>query len=97
MDILGCPSKLERGLVDSKNEIELQSSVSSLEKKWNEREETFFSPPTFHSWFCKHCFDVVRCNMLYSIREQAGLGSPPEPFYTNAVESKNNILKQHLD
>ena len=30
------------------------------------------------------------------VREKAGLGSPPAPFYTNAVESKNNILKQHL-
>lgn len=35
--------------------------------------------------------------MLYPVRERAGLGSPPEPFYTNAVESKNNVLKQHLE
>lgn len=31
------------------------------------------------------------------MRERAGLGSPPDPFYTHAVESKNNVLKQHLD
>ena len=31
--------------------------------------------------------------MLKGIREAAGLGSPPEPFYTNDVESKNRVLK----
>ena len=34
--------------------------------------------------------------MLRPIREKAGLGSPPEPYYTNDIESKNNILKQHV-
>ena len=96
IDIFGCPSKLETGLVDSKDETEFHFSVSSLEKKWNEIEEKYSSPPTFHSWFRQHCLDVVRCCMLYPVRERAGLGSPPEPFYINAVESKNNVLKQHL-
>lgn len=34
--------------------------------------------------------------MLRPVRESARLGSPPEPFYTNEVESKNNILKQQV-
>ena len=29
-------------------------------------------------------------------REKAGLGCPPSPYCTNDIESKNNILKQHL-
>ena len=31
--------------------------------------------------------------MLKSVREEAGLGSPPKRFYTNASESVNSILK----
>lgn len=34
--------------------------------------------------------------MLRPIRERTGLGSPPEPYYTNEVESKNNVLKQQV-
>ena len=32
--------------------------------------------------------------MLRSMREKAGLGSPPTPYYTNEVESKNRVLKE---
>ena len=35
-------------------------------------------------------------SMLRPVREKAGLGCPPSPYYTNDIESKNNILKQHL-
>ena len=31
--------------------------------------------------------------MLKDKREEAGLGSPPDPFYTNDVEPKNRVLK----
>ncbi len=34
--------------------------------------------------------------MLRPIREKAGLGCPPKPYYTNAIESKNNVLKQKV-
>ena len=32
---------------------------------------------------------VVKQSMLRSVREEAGLGSPPNAFYTNASESLN--------
>ena len=35
--------------------------------------------------------------MPHPVREKAGLGSPPEPYYTNNIESKKNILKQHVN
>ena len=38
-DIFGCPSKLEKGLVDSKDEAELQSAIAAFEKAWNEKEK----------------------------------------------------------
>ena len=31
--------------------------------------------------------------MLRPVREEAGLGSPPEHFYTNSSECINNVLK----
>ena len=34
--------------------------------------------------------------MLQDIREKAGLGSPPTPYYTNEVESKNKLLKEEV-
>ena len=32
--------------------------------------------------------------MLSPIRQAAGLGNPPEPFYTNEIESINRINKR---
>lgn len=63
-DIFGCPLKLEKGLVDSKDEAELQSAMAGFEKTWNEKEKKYSSPPEFHSWFCEHSLNVVRCSML---------------------------------
>ena len=34
--------------------------------------------------------------MLQDVREKAGLGSPPSPYYTNEVESKNKMLKEEV-
>ena len=33
--------------------------------------------------------------MVQSVHTEAGLGNPTVPYYTNDVESKNHILKQH--
>ena len=96
-DIFGNPSQLELGLVDAESESELDAMLNSLEKVWNDRESPFHSPPEFHSWFRMYSRDVIATSMLYPIREKAGLGSPPEPYYTNDIESKNNILKQHVN
>ena len=40
--------------------------------------------------------EVIANCMIHPLREQAGLGSPPTPYYTNDIESKNNILKQYV-
>ena len=93
-DILGYPSHLEAGLVDADSEPAFEAMTESLKGVWNNREEPFNHPPVFHAWFTKNCQNTVAKNMLKPVRERAGLGSPPVPYYTNAVESKNNILKQ---
>jgi len=95
-DVLGNPAQLERELVDAASEDELDGMLANLEEVWNERERQFNSPPVFYSWFMRYCRDVVSHSMLRPVRESARLGSPPEPFYTNEVESKNNILKQQV-
>ena len=35
--------------------------------------------------------------MLKQLRIKAGLGHPPEPFYTNDVESQNRVIKQQMN
>ena len=95
-DIFGDPQQLELGLVDVNSETELDNKILSLEEKWNNHETPFHSPPEFHIWFIQHGREVIAKSMLRPIREQAGLGSPPGPCYTNDIESKNNIIKQHI-
>ena len=77
---------------------ELKSKFMSLQNRWNNPEKPFHSLPQFYEWFSEHGLEVVGNCMIQigTLREQAGLGSPPTPYYTNDVESKNNILKQHL-
>ena len=93
-DIFGNPILLEEGLVDADADS-LDAEFESLKSVWNERESSLSncSQPQFHSWFQTHSLDVVRKCMLRNKRESAGLGSPPDPYYTNDVESKNRVLK----
>lgn len=93
-DVLGNPSQLEEGLVDADRDV-LDEEFRALKKKWDEREcvLTGTKEPQFHDWFGVNSLPVVRKNMLKDKREAAGLGSPPEPFYTNDCESKNRVLK----
>lgn len=35
--------------------------------------------------------------MRKDLREEAGLGSPPQPFTTNASESLNAMMKRKVD
>lgn len=45
--------------------------------------------------FVKYMYksDISQESMLRNVREEAGLGSPPEEFSTNACESINAALK----
>ena len=92
---MGSPGQLQYGLIDAANRDQLDSMLSKFSSRWNTLEEPYNSPPFFHSWFVKHCRCVVAQLMLRSVREKAGLGSPPTPYYTNEVESKNRVLKSH--
>ena len=92
-DIMGSPSQLQCGLVDCDNKEKLDEMLRAYKSRWNELEKPYNSPPLFHNWFVKHCHNTVADCMLRDIREKAGLGHPPVPYYTNEVESKNWVLK----
>lgn len=87
-DILGSFLRGKPGLVDACTSEELRSQLYSLQSKWE------CIAPRFFSWFLEHKLQVIESSMLASVRESAGLGSPPEPFYTNEIESINRVIKQ---
>ena len=66
----------------------------SYKSRWNELEKPYNSPPFFYDRFMKHCHDILVKYMLRDVRQKAGLGDLPSPYYTNEVESKNKILKE---
>ena len=96
-DIMGSPMQLQCGLVDCDTKEKLDEMLASYKNRWSEIEKPYHSPPVFHSWFMKNCRNTVANCMLLSVRENAGLGSPPSPYYTNEVESKNRVLKQAVE
>ena len=48
---------------------------------------------SFFKWFVRNKATVIKHSMLRPVREEAGLGSPPDAFYTNASESVNSVIK----
>ena len=96
-DIFGNPALLEEGLVDAES-AELDDEFLSLKEIWDRRERSLLntSHAEFHDWFQANSLEVVRNCMLKEKRVSAGLGSPPDPFYTNDVESKNSALKEQI-
>lgn len=97
-DVLGSASGLETGLVDADDECAFTYQLTSLKQVWNEREQQFTKKdPLFYDWFEKNSSEVVKKTMLKSVRQSAGLGLPPSPYYTNAVESINSLLKPKAD
>ena len=97
-DIFGCQqgSTLSEGLVDSLNEEEFSQKLEVLERRWNELEKTHNACPGFYSWFMRNKATTMMQTMMKPVREEAGLGSPPEPFTMNATETVNSIIKSHV-
>ena len=94
VDIMGNVSTLEHGLVDAEDDEVFNAQLQNLEKVWNEREQACTKDDSvFYDWFLEYCKDVIKDSMLLSVRKSAGLGNPPAPYYTNAVESMNSLLK----
>jgi len=87
-DILGSSLKGKPGLVDMNSAAEMQDMFQSLKVKWEKQ------APGFYEWFTENKLSAVESSMLKSVRQSSGLGSPPDAFYTNDVESANRIIKR---
>ena len=87
------------GLVDSPRRCPFEEKLSVLLSNWKLHDLDDDKGPVnvFCSWFRKNKEVVVRDTMLLPVREEAGMGSPPEPFYTNSSECINNVLKVKVD
>ena len=73
------------------------AQLHSLEEVWNKREsEITKQKAVFYGWFLEHHVSTVKDSMLYGVCRSAGLGNPL-PYYTNAVESMNSLLKLRTD
>ena len=96
-EIFGDPCSAEDGLVDADSDEDFEGIICSLEKIWNDREMIYNNPPQFYEWFINNCTAEVQKMMLKEYRIKAGLGNPPEPFYTNDVESQNKVIKHQMN
>ena len=88
----------EAGLVDAASTEEFDAKSEACHEVWNQR-ECQANPnrgPFFFQWFKTHKAMEVKESMLRSLREKAGLGSPPSPFYTNICECLNSILHEKV-
>ena len=86
-------------LVDSPSRCTFEEKLSVLLSKWKLHDLDDDKGPVnaFCPWFRTNKEIVIRDTMLLPVREEAGMGSPPEPFYTNSSECINNVLKVKVD
>ncbi len=99
-DIFGrqVDSVREDGLVDSSSGEEFREKLEACESSWEAAEkECPGCRQGFYNWFVKYKSDILQESMLRNVREEAGLGNPPEEFTTNACESINAVLKGKVD
>ena len=98
-DIFGCQQGevFAEGLVDSASNEDFSTKLLILEKRWNEIETCNSQiTPGFHGWFLQYKADIMKHTMLRPVREEAGLGSPPQTFTTNASEAVNSVIKNQV-
>ena len=70
-DILGSFLK-GKGLVDAVDFNVLHNRLQLLKSKYHDQ------VPGFYEWFVEHKLPAVESSMLQSVRQSAGLGSPPD-------------------
>ena len=105
-DIFGITSNgvKELGLVDAEDTEDFTVQLESLKDCWNalelsSRPSTSAGLPQhkFHEWFKKNKASDMIKTMIKPVRQKAGLGESPPPFYTNLSESLNRHLKRKVD
>ena len=85
------------GLVDCTSDSEFSKKLQVLENRWNDIEGR--NPQInggFYNWFVQHKSDMIKSTMLRPVREEAGLGCPPQPFTTDLSEAVNAVIKNQV-
>ena len=74
-----------KGLLDTTDHKEFDQRLLSLREKWNELEYSVHPhrDPQFYQWLLKNEVEDMKASMIASVRESAGLGSPPVAYTTN--------------
>ena len=83
------------GLVDSQNSSLFDMKLDTIKEKWRNYDP--LKSDRFHDWFVRYESHIMKETMLKPVRQEAGLGNPPEQFSTNASESVNAVLKAKVD
>ena len=80
------------------NESEYNSELDAVVESW---QNALFSSTAyiqkFVDWFLSNKSIVIHDTMLCPIRQECGLGYPPEPFTANSSESINAVLKRKVN
>ena len=98
-DIFGCTQgdTFSEGLVDSNSDEEFDEKLCLLKERWQQLEAAHNIESSVYDWFLQYKALVMKTTMIKSIREEACLGLPPEPFTTNASETINSVIKAHVN
>ena len=86
------------GLVDASDDQDFRSKLEDLSQSWSSCDmPSSASIEKFIEYFMAKKAPTIRDTMLRSVREECGLGCPPDIFTTNASESINAMLKRKVD
>ena len=86
------------GLIVCCTNTEFDAKFESLKLRWEQHEANSRECNCgFYDWFLTNKAELMKSLAIRPIREQAGLGTPPELFSTNASESINNVIKSKVD
>ena len=87
------------GILDALSPADFDDRLSSLKTKWDELEHSVHphQEPQFYQWLLKNEVEDMKVSMIASVRESAGLGSPPVAYTTNRNESMNKVAKSYAD
>ena len=80
-----------KGLLDVTNEVDFESEWNKLEEVWKQRGQKGCE---FLKYMIDNKKEKMKCCMIGNVREECGLGSPPEEYNQNANEAINSVLKK---
>ena len=82
-----------KALADANTAEEFDAMLNNLETKWLQIETKQHSGDVqFFSWIKEYLAVVMKENITASVRQNAGLGRPPELYTQNASECSNSIV-----